>query len=88
MNAQSRTIEEVLLHQGIPYALVGGVKFYERREIKDVLSYLAYLVSQKNAVALKRIEKLGKKRLSQFFEYQTMFDEGNYKENKVTSTSS
>lgn len=84
MNAQSRTIEEVLLHQGIPYALVGGVKFYERREIKDVLSYLAYLVSQKNAVALKRIEKLGKKRLSQFFEYHTMFDEGNYKENKTT----
>src|SRR3990167_8739704 len=39
-NAQSRVIEEVLLHNGLPYILVGGTRFYERKEIKDVLSYL------------------------------------------------
>jgi DNA helicase-2/ATP-dependent DNA helicase PcrA len=84
MNAQSRTIEEVLLHHGIPYVLVGGVRFYERKEIKDVLSYLSYLSTQKDAVALKRIEKLGKKRLSYFFEYLTEFDERGYRETQTT----
>lgn len=84
MNAQSRTIEEVLLHHGIPYVLVGGLRFYERKEIKDVLSYLSYLATQKDSVALKRIEKLGKKRLSYFFEYLTEFDERGYYETKST----
>lgn len=84
MNAQSRTIEEVLLHHGIPYVLVGGLRFYERKEIKDVLSYLSYLSTQKDAVALKRIEKLGKKRLSYFFEYLVEFDENGYRELKST----
>lgn len=84
MNAQSRTIEEVLLHHGIPYVLIGGVRFYERKEIKDVLSYLSYLATQKDAVALKRISKLGKKRLSYFLEYLVEFDEGNFSETKAT----
>src|SRR3989344_5516271 len=39
-NAQSRVLEEAMLHAGVPYTLVGGTRFYERREIKDVLSYL------------------------------------------------
>lgn len=84
MNAQSRSIEEVFLHYGIPYVLIGGLRFYERKEIKDVLSYMSYLATQKDAVALKRIEKLGKKRLEQFFEYLVEFDEGNFIENKST----
>lgn len=84
MNAQSRTIEEVFLHYGIPYVLIGGLRFYERKEIKDVLAYLSYLSTQKNAVALKRLEKLGKKRLSLFFEYLVTFDDENYIESKST----
>lgn len=67
-NAQSRVIEEVFLHHGIPYVLVGGTRFYERREIKDVLSYLRLIENPKDSVSFKRIEKLGKGRLSKFLE--------------------
>lgn len=84
MNAQSRAIEEVLLHHGIPYVLIGGVRFYERKEVKDVLSYLTYLATQKDAVALKRIEKMGKKRAQYFFQYLTIFDDNKYLDTKQT----
>ena len=39
-NAQSRAIEEAFMYSGIPYTIVGGLKFYERKEIKDILAYL------------------------------------------------
>ena len=69
-NAQSRVIEEVFLHQGIPYLLIGGTRFYERKEIKDILAYLRVLANPKDMVSYKRIEKLGKARLSKFLELQ------------------
>ncbi len=65
-NAQSRVIEEVFLHQGIPYTLIGGTRFYERKEIKDVLSYLRLLANPKDTVSHKRLEKLGKGRFEKF----------------------
>ena len=65
-NAQSRVLEEAFLHAGIPYVLVGGTRFYERKEIKDVLAYLRVIASPKDTVSYKRIEKLGKGRLSKF----------------------
>lgn len=68
-NAQSRALEETFLHNSIPYVLVGGTRFYERKEIKDVLSYIAYAANNKNKVALKRIEKIGKKRMEKFLKY-------------------
>ncbi|MDP3955534.1 MAG: UvrD-helicase domain-containing protein [bacterium] len=68
-NAQSRVIEEAFLHAGLPYVLVGGVKFYARKEIKDVLSYLRLLSNPKDSVSQKRLEKLGKGRLQKFFEF-------------------
>lgn len=68
-NAQSRVIEEVFLHQGIPYVLVGGIRFYERKEIKDVLSYLRFYHNPKDSVSLKRIEKIGKTRMGKFMEF-------------------
>lgn len=68
-NAQSRVLEEALLHAGIPYVLVGGVRFYSRAEIKDVLSYLRLLVNSKDTVSRKRVEKLGKTRLARFEEF-------------------
>lgn len=54
-NAQSRAIEEVLKNRGITYIVVGGIRFYERKEIKDVLSYLRVLVNPNDSVSLKRI---------------------------------
>ena len=75
-NAQSRVIEEVLLHYGIPYVLVGGTRFYERKEIKDVLAMLRALANPKDSISLKRIEKIGKTRLTKFLEYQQIYREG------------
>lgn len=84
MNAQSRTIEEIFLHFGIPYKLVGGVRFYDRKEVKDVLSYISYLSNQQDAAALKRIQKLGKRRFGEFEFYRQEFNEANYGEKKDT----
>lgn len=67
-NAQSRIIEEMLLHQGIPYILVGGTRFYERKEIKDILAYVRFLENPKDMVSYKRIFKLGKGRMNRFIE--------------------
>lgn len=58
-NAQSRVLEEALLHEGIPYVLFGGTRFYERREIKDVLAYLRVVVNPKDEISRKRAGKLG-----------------------------
>lgn len=69
-NAQSRVIEEVFLHYAIPYLLIGGTRFYERKEIKDVVSYLRHLSNPKDSISLKRIEKLGKGRLEKYFAFQ------------------
>ncbi len=69
-NAQSRVMEEALLHAGIPYTLVGGVKFYDRKEIKDVVSFVHYLVNPKDSVAKKRIEKIGIRRFEKLEEFR------------------
>ena len=57
-NAQSRVIEDALRTNSIPYIIVGGVKFYQRKEIKDVLAYLKVLVNPKDDEAMTRILKL------------------------------
>ncbi|MFA5010171.1 MAG: UvrD-helicase domain-containing protein [Patescibacteria group bacterium] len=54
-NAQSRSIEESLLRAGLPYRVIGGVRFYERKEIKDILAYLGVLANPNNTLALARI---------------------------------
>lgn len=63
-NAQSRALEEQFLKNGIPYHLVGGINFYHRKEIKDVLAYLRLLQNPQDSVSLKRAEKNGKGRLA------------------------
>lgn len=68
-NAQSRVIEEVFLHQGIPYILIGGTRFYERKEIKDLLAFLKALLNPKDKISLLRIEKLGKARFEKFMSF-------------------
>lgn len=65
-NAQSRVLEEALLHAGIPYSLIGGIRFYDRKEIKDILAFIRYIHNQKDTVSLHRIEKLGKARMNKF----------------------
>lgn len=67
-NAQSRSLEEQFLKAGVPYRLVGGINFYERKEIKDVLSYLRLLQNPTDSVSLKRAEKTGKGRLAKVLE--------------------
>ena len=67
-NAQSRVLEEAFLHAGIPYVLVGGVRFYDRKEIKDVISMIKYLVNPKDSVSRKRVEKVGIKRFEKLKE--------------------
>lgn len=69
-NAQSRVIEEALLHHGLPYLLIGGTRFYERKEIKDILAYLRVINNPKDMISYRRLEKLGKGRLQKFLEYQ------------------
>lgn len=54
-NAQSRVIEEALRGAGIPYRMYGGMKFYERKEIKDVLSYLRFILNPSDTISFKRI---------------------------------
>jgi DNA helicase-2/ATP-dependent DNA helicase PcrA len=54
-NAQSRVLEEVFVKAGLPYKVVGGVKFYDRREVKDLLAYLKATVNPLDTVSLRRV---------------------------------
>src|ERR1700729_3178715 len=64
-NAQSRVFEEALLAEGIPYRVVGGVGFYARTEIKDVVAYLRYIVNSSDALAFKRIVNVPRRGIGQ-----------------------
>lgn len=55
MNTQSRAIEEILRRESIPYKIIGGLKFYERKEIKDIISYLRLIQNPSDNLSLKRI---------------------------------
>ena len=54
-NAQSRVFEEILMREGIPYKVIGGLKFYDRKEIKDIIAYLRVVANSNDNVSLKRI---------------------------------
>ena len=54
-NAQSRALEESFIRQGIPYNIIGSVRFYERKEVKNVLAYLRLIVNLKDTISLRRI---------------------------------
>lgn len=55
MNVQSRAIEDILMRESIPYKIIGGLKFYERKEIKDIIAYLRLISNQSDNLALTRI---------------------------------
>lgn len=72
-NAQSRNIEEAFIKEGIPYKLIGGLRFYSRKEIKDLIAYLRVIVNPKDTVSWERIinvppRGLGKKAVEKFKE--------------------
>ncbi len=74
-NAQSRSIEEGLVHYGLPYRVVGGVRFYDRKEIKDIMSYLRLIFQSEDRVSFDRIVNVpargvGAKSLSNFISWQ------------------
>src|ERR671932_89949 len=60
-NAQSRTLEDVLVREGVPYQIVGGVRFYERAEIKDAMAYLLVISNKDDSVSLERIINVPKR---------------------------
>ena len=60
-NAQSRVVEEAFMRQGIPYRVVGGTKFYDRKEVKDAIAYLKIAVNPSDEVSIKRIINVPKR---------------------------
>jgi DNA helicase-2/ATP-dependent DNA helicase PcrA len=60
-NAQSRVVEEILVRYGVPYNIVGSVRFYERREIKDIVAYLRVLSNPDEPIAVKRVINVPKR---------------------------
>jgi DNA helicase-2/ATP-dependent DNA helicase PcrA len=74
-NAQSRSIEENLVHYGVPYRVVGGVRFYDRKEIKDVIAYLRLIFQPEDRVSFERLVNvptrgIGAKSVQTFFTWQ------------------
>lgn len=75
-NAQSRSVEESFVHYGIPYRVVGGVRFYDRKEIKDIIAYLRILFQPEDRVSFERVVNVptrgvGAKSLQNFLAWQT-----------------
>ncbi|MFI6577539.1 UvrD-helicase domain-containing protein [Nocardiopsis sp. NPDC050513] len=60
-NAQSRVFEDVFIRMGLPYKIVGGVRFYERKEIRDILAYLRVLANPEDTVSLRRVLNVPKR---------------------------
>lgn len=74
-NAQSRAVEEMFVRYGLPYRIVGGVRFYDRKEIKDILAYLRLIFQPEDHVSFERIVNvpargIGAKSLQTFFRWQ------------------
>lgn len=60
-NAQSRVLEDVMVKSSVPYSIVGGIRFYERKEIKDVLAYLRLIANMNDEISLNRIINVPKR---------------------------
>jgi DNA helicase-2/ATP-dependent DNA helicase PcrA len=74
-NAQSRTLEEAFLRNNLPYKIVGGTRFYERREIKDIMAYLRFIYQPEDLISFNRIinlppRGLGDKSLERLIQYR------------------
>lgn len=70
MNSQSNTLEKVFVKSGVPYRIIGGLRFYERKEIKDLIAYLSVINNPSDEIRLRRIinqpkRSIGDKTISQ-----------------------
>lgn len=74
-NAQSRALEEAFIRHRLNYQIIGGVKFYQRKEIKDLLAYLRLAVNELDSPSLNRAIKLGKRRFRNFREWLKKADD-------------
>ncbi|HEX8182639.1 MAG TPA: UvrD-helicase domain-containing protein [Candidatus Saccharimonadales bacterium] len=78
-NAQSRSLEEAFIHYGVPYRIVGGQRFYDRKEIKDIVAYLRLIYQPDDRISFERIVNVptrgvGAKSLQNFFAWQRSLD--------------
>ncbi len=76
-NAQSRSIEEAFLHYGVPYRIVGGQRFYDRKEIKDIMAYLRFIFQPADIISFERIVNvptrgIGSVSLARFYEWREL----------------
>lgn len=76
-NAQSRAIEETFIRYGLPYKIVGGVRFYDRKEIRDVIAYIRLIYQPEDRVSFERVVNvpargIGAKSVSNFFDWQSV----------------
>ena len=76
-NAQSRSVEETFMHYGVPYRIVGGQRFYDRKEIKDLLSYLRLVYQPQDVISFGRVVNVpargvGAKSLEKFYEWMNL----------------
>jgi DNA helicase-2/ATP-dependent DNA helicase PcrA len=90
VNAQSRALEEAFMRHGMPYKLVGGTRFYQRREIKDVVAYLRLIHNQSDNISLTRIinvpgRGIGARTLSDLTSWATSQDISLFEASKVVS---
>lgn len=74
-NAQSRALEEVFVHYGIPYRIVGGVRFYDRKEVKDIMAYLRLIYQPEDSASFERVVNvpargIGVKSLQAFYAWR------------------
>jgi DNA helicase-2/ATP-dependent DNA helicase PcrA len=74
-NAQSRSVEETFIHYGVPYRIVGGQRFYDRKEIKDLMAYLRLIFQPEDRISFTRIVNvpargIGAKSLQNFYDWQ------------------
>ncbi len=75
-NAQSRSIEEAFVHMGVPYRVVGGVRFYDRKEIKDIMAYLRIIFQPEDSISFERVVNvptrgIGTTSVQKFLAWQT-----------------
>ncbi len=74
INAQSRAFEESMMRRGLPYRIIGGVRFYERREIKDILAYLRFARNRLDTISLSRIINVPARGIGEKTENQILAD--------------
>lgn len=91
-NAQSRAMEEAFIRYGIPYRVIGGTRFYERREVKDIIAYLRLIANPNDRISLERIinvptRGIGTKSMARFLaSLRGMHDRSNLNNNREIAT--